>query len=74
MQRLVELNFCDVSKHIADTNQFPEVILLTAGLVRNLKKLQFAVKNTAHDNEFVENFDKIYGEQRLEKIIISKLR
>jgi hypothetical protein len=39
MERLVELIFSDVSKYIADANQFPDVILLAAGLVPNLKKL-----------------------------------
>jgi len=74
MERLVDLSFSDVSKYIADANQFPEIILLAAGIVQNLKKLHFAVKNTTHDNEFVERFGKIYGTQRTEKLFISKFR
>lgn len=74
MERLVDLSFSDVSKYIADANHFPEVILLAAGLVPNLKKIHFVVKNTTNDNEFIERFDKIYGTMRTEKLLISKLR
>jgi hypothetical protein len=74
MERLVDLRFSDVSKYIADADQFPELILLAAGMVKNLKKLHFFVKNTTHDNEFVARFGNIYGTKRSEKLFISKLR